>query len=275
LGITGVDRETLLRVPAADLVAATTEVAKHRPDPGILPLPFLPVIDGTFVPEHPLRAVEAGSAADIDLMVGTNRDELTLFGLGNPALLALDEAGAARWLANAAPDVPTDAVLAAYREVRSERGEAVETRDLWVAAGTDNVFRWPSLQLAAAHGAHGARTYVYLFDWESPAFGGILGSCHALELPFVFGAVRVAAVQLFAGSGPEVETLSDQMQAAWLAFARSGDPSHPGLGSWPTWEPTTRATMRFGPQTGPVNAPRNEELAVWEHYRPLFAGVGA
>jgi para-nitrobenzyl esterase len=275
LGLGQMDREALLRIPAADLVAATTEVAKHRSDPGLIPLPFLPVIDGAFIPEHPLRAVEAGSAAGVDLMVGTNRDELTLFGLGNPALMALDEVGVARWLANAAPDVPTDAVLAAYREARTERGESVETRDLWMSAGTDSVFRWPSLQLAAAHGANGGRTYVYLFDWESPAFGGILGSCHGLELPFVFGAVRVAVVQLFTGSGPEVERLSDQMQAAWLAFARSGDPSHPDLDRWPTWEPTTRATMRFGPQTGLINAPRNEELAVWEQYRPLFARVDA
>ena len=61
------------------------------------------------------------------------------------------------------------------------------------------MFRWPSLQLAAAHQAHQASTYVYLFDWESPAFGGVLGSCHALELPFVFGAVGVPAVQLFSG----------------------------------------------------------------------------
>ncbi len=63
--------------------------------------------------------------------------------------------------------------------------------DIWVAAGTDIVFRWPSLQLAAAHVARGSRAFVYLFDWESPAFGGILGSCHALELPFVFGAVHL------------------------------------------------------------------------------------
>jgi para-nitrobenzyl esterase len=90
-------------------------------------------------------------------------------------------------------------------------------------AGDDGVFRWPSLQLAAAQAANGAATFVYLFDWESPAFGGMLGSCHALELPFVFGVVHVPAVQLFTG-GAEVEVLSSQMQQAWLAFARTGDP---------------------------------------------------
>ena len=102
------------------------------------------------------------------------------------------------------------------------RTEGIDPHALTVAIGSDGVFRWPSLQLAAAQQAQGARTYVYLFEWESPAFGGVLGSCHALELPFVFGVVHVPAVQLFTGGGVEVETLSTQMQQAWLAFARNG-----------------------------------------------------
>jgi para-nitrobenzyl esterase len=268
-----VDRETLEAVPAADLVAATEEVSRRRPDEGAIPLPYLPVVDGTFLPDHPLDAIARGAATGVDLLIGTNRDELTLFGLGNPALAALDEGGVIRWIANAAPDVPTDELLTSYREIRRGRSESVSVRDLWVAVGTDNVFRWPSLQLAAAQGLQGERTYVYLFDWESPAFGGILGSCHALELPFVFGAVGVPAVQLFTGAGPEVEALSAQMQQAWLAFARTGDPSNGETAPWPTWEPTTRSTMIFGAHTGVIDAPRDEELALWEAHRPLAAQV--
>jgi para-nitrobenzyl esterase len=131
------------------------------------------------------------------------------------------------------------------------------------------VFRWPSLQLAAAHGANGEKAYVYLFDWESPAFDGLLGSCHALELPFVFGAVHVPVVQMFSGGGPPAETLSRQMQMAWLSFAASGDPSHEGIGAWRPWERDERATMMFGAASGLVSAPRDRELAVLERYRPL------
>jgi para-nitrobenzyl esterase len=273
LGIASCDRASLQRVPPTELVAATEEIARRRPDPGMIPLPFLPVVDGVFLPEHPLAAVANGASAGIDLLIGTNRDELTLFGLGNPALVAMDEDGLRRWVASAVPGVPPDEVIDAYRTARHARGERAEAQDIWVAAGTDVVFRWPSLQLAAAHVARGARAFVYLFDWESPAFGGMLGSCHGLELPFVFGAVHLPVVQMFSGSGAAVALLSEQMQRAWLAFAGSGSPSHAGIGEWLPWDPAGRATMIFGARTGLVDAPRNAELGILERHRPLVSGV--
>jgi para-nitrobenzyl esterase len=217
-----------------------------------------------------LAALEQGAARGVDLLIGTNSDELTLFALGRPELLGMDEAGARRWVSHAAPDVPTDELMETYREARSVRGEALHPSALMVAIGSDGVFRWPSLQVAAAQQSLLAPTFVYLFEWESPAFGGLLGSCHALELPFVFGVVHVPVVQLFTGAGTAVEALSTQMQQAWLAFARHGDPSH-GVsgGRWPLWDPKKRSTMVFGPRTGVMDGPRNPELAAWERHRPL------
>jgi len=272
LGLAACTRDALGPIPATELVAATDEMGKRSPDPGALAVPFLPVVDGAFLPQHPRQAVEQGAAAGVDLLIGTNRDELTLFSLGRPELMALDDARAFSWVANAAPDVPATELLSGYREARTLRGEGIDPHALTVAIGTDAVFRWPSLQLAAAQQAHGARTFVYLFEWESPAFGGILGSSHALELPFVFGVVHVPAVQLFTGGGGEVETLANRMQQAWLAFARNGDPAHVALeGGWPAWDPRKRSTMVFGRRTGAVDGPRNVELAVWERYRPLLS----
>ena len=123
LGIATCDRESLGRIPAVELVAATEEIGRRRPDPGMMPLPFLPVVDGVFLPEHPLAAVANGGAMGVDLLIGTNRDELTLFGLGNPALMALDEQGTHRWVANAVPDMSADEVIDAYRAARRARAE--------------------------------------------------------------------------------------------------------------------------------------------------------
>jgi len=272
LGLAACDRTSLGAVPAADLVAATAEIGRTREDPGALPLAFLPVVDGALLPEHPLDAVTAGRASGVDLLIGTNRDEVAFYAVGNPDLLALDHEGVTRLLAHALPGVRPEPVIDAYRTARQARAEPVGPSDLWVAAGSDIVFRWPSLQLAAAHAERagpGARTYVYLFEWESPAFGGLLGSCHALELPFVFGVVDRPAVQLLSGSGPEVERLSSHMQRAWVSFATTGHPGHDGIGPWPAWDPLTRPTMVFGGHSRMVQAPRNEELAALEAHRPL------
>ena len=53
------------------------------------------------------------------------------------------------------------------------------------------------------------------------------------------------------------------MMDAWIAFARHGDPQHPGIGEWPAYDPITRSTMVFGRESGVVDAPFEEERAVW------------
>jgi para-nitrobenzyl esterase len=276
LGGPEVDREWLETVPAATLVAVVAQLQGQPSGPGELPVPLLPVVDGRSLPVAPREAVASGSAAGVPLLVGTNRDELAFFSLSDPEMTAMDDDQLRRRLAHSAPDVPPEAVVERYRRVRMRRGEPVSARELWVAAGTDLVFRWPSLRLAAAHRRHERRTFVYLFTWETPAFGGLVGACHALEIPFVFGTVRRPAVAAFAGSGPEAEVLSQQMQAAWSAFARHGDPSAGVAGSWPAWDPQRRSTMVLSRETRAVHAPRDEELAVWQRAFPLATlGEGA
>jgi len=245
-------REALARVPADDLVRETTALgASLRIGEGGLPLPVLPVIDGGLLGRPPEEAIAGGSSAGVPLMVGTTRDEAAFFAVGLPELSKLDDAGVARWVTRAgAPPREAPGLVAAYRAARSERGDPVTPRDLWVAIASDLIFRLPSVRLADIHAraaSPGVGTFTYLFTWETPAFGGILGSCHALEIPFVFGTVKHPAVQLFSGGGDDAMTLSTGMRAAWLAFARSGAPSNGVSGVWPVWEPESRPTLVFGP----------------------------
>jgi len=275
LGLAELSRAALEKVPADELVAATQALQNRPPPPGEMPLPFLPVIDGAYLPRPPTEAVAAGAAASVPLLIGTNRDELSLFAFGDTRLANIDEEGLVRWMARAAPEIDPDELVETYRATRRERGEPLSPRDLWVGMGTDLVFRWPSLRLAAAQCRHQPATYAYLFTWETPAFGGQLGSCHALEIPFVFGAIHRPLIAAFAGGGPDAGALSEAMQSAWLSFARTGDPSHEGIGAWPAWDPTRRATMMFGPGGGDVvDAPRNEELAVMAAAWPIDESVG-
>jgi para-nitrobenzyl esterase len=223
-------------------------------------LPLQPLVDGSSLPEPPLDAVRAGSAADVALLTGTTRDEWKLFGFMDPGVASLDEAGLAKRLSSQIPEAEVEALVAAYR--RPERSPA----DLHFAIETDRVFRIPAIRLAESQAVHCADTWMYRFDWESPSMGGALGSCHALELPFVFGVLHEQGAELFAGSGPEADALSENMMDAWLAFARNGDPSHAGLpgGRWDRYEAGERSTMILGRSCAEELDPASAERAVWE-----------
>jgi para-nitrobenzyl esterase len=136
--------------------------------------------------------------------------------------------------------------------------------DLLDAIQGDEMFRIPSIRLAEAQRPHQPRTHMYLFVYESPARRGSLGACHALELPFVFGTLNAPTQDKFAGTGPTVERLSQNMMDAWLGFARVGDPSHSGIGAWSAYDATSRATMLFGRDSALERAPFDAERAAWD-----------
>ena len=265
-------RAGLASVPADRLVAAAGELGDVSGNDGLL---MTPVVDGGLLTRPPLQAVAAGSAAAVPLLVGTTRDESAFFALGSETLRTLDHDGLRRWLRRVTSDPDSaDRVVAAVAAARAGRGESTEPRDLWTAIATEYVFRVGSVALADAHAAAadpGVGTFTYLFTWESPIFGGVLGSCHALEIPFVFGTVANPMVQGFSGGGDDALALSAAMRRAWTSFARTGVPSDvlPGAGPvpWPTWQADRRPTTVLGPWPGSdglvhrADDPRGAELA--------------
>ena len=252
--------DELRELPLDGLLAAQAEALRPRAG---LALPFRPVIDGGVLPRHPLDEIAAGSAADVPLLIGTNRDEWKFFGLADVKARDLDEAGLRRRLGRSLGD-RGDEVLERYWKCREARGAAVTPSELWFAIETDRAFRAPSMELAARQAAHQPATYAYLYTWESPAIGGVLGSCHALEIPFVFGTLSNPAVATFTGEGPAALHLSEQMQDAWLAFAKTGDPAHGELDPWPPYDGERRATMVLGKECWVEDAPFEDERAVWD-----------
>jgi para-nitrobenzyl esterase len=77
--------------------------------------------------------------------------------------------------------------------------------------------------------------YNYLFAWEYPINGGIT-SFHCAELAFCFHALGVPQIKTATGGGPEALALQDKVARAWVNFARTGNPSQPGL----DWKPYTK-----------------------------------
>ena len=150
-----------------------------------------------------------------------------------------------------------------YRSALEQRG-ANSPYEILSAIESDRSFRIPGIRIAEAQASHQPQTFSYLFTWKSPAARGLLGACHALELPFVFGTLGAPTMDRFAGTGPDADQLSNTMMDAWLSFARSGDPSCDALPSWDGYDTGRRATMIFDRQCELVDAPHDTERAAWD-----------
>lgn len=270
----GDDLERLRTAPIEELLAAEQRVIAAAGTPAIGAGGSGPVVDGTTLPCTPLDAVRDGAAAEIPIIVGTTLDESRLFAAmaRNDSGPGSDfEAGARLLSLMGAPDAGEEVAVSAveaYRAGRSERGRDATPTDLATDAMTDRMFRQHSIRLAEAAASHQA-TYTYLLTWESPVMGGRLGSCHAIDLPFVFGTI--AAMSVFVGEGPEADALAATMQDAWLSFASDGAPAAANLPSWPAFDISRRATMILGPDGRVADAPLDAIRRVWADHSPLFA----
>lgn len=243
-GADGGDRFTALqRRPLAQVLAASSGTYEEIPTthPGILA--YFPQVDGELVPEHPLDAFVAGRQHRVPLLIGTNKDEASLFArMAAPIMPVAPDTlrGMFGRIAQEQPELtlPTEPhVLAAYADVRRPgRGLAV-ARDIG--------FRMPTVWLAQAHAAV-APTYLYRFDWATPMLRLLrIGATHATELPYLWGNLVAGPKDpTFKLGGLRTgRVLSARMQHRWRAFVRGGAPDADGAESWPAYDARSRSTM--------------------------------
>jgi para-nitrobenzyl esterase len=216
-------------------------------------LPWQPVVDGDVIPSPPLNRITAGAGVDIDLLIGTNTDEHRLFlAVGG----TIDQITAeALGGAIAAYGLTVETTLTTYGTAHLNASAG----DMLAAPQTDWYWRIPAIRLAEAHAKSASATYMYELAWRSPQFDGHLGACHVLEIAFVFGALGHGTETLWGADPPQ--HLADTMHAAWVPFATNGDCS------WPKYDLSRRATMRFDVTSEAVDDPRSAERTLWEGVR--------
>lgn len=234
LGVVPGEAGKLMEAPWETLLDAQKTMLANRASGT---LAFVPTIDGAVLPRRAIESVRAGSAKGVTLMTGTTRDEWRLFTASAAKLRLMDNDKLKRMTAGIVGEDRAKDVLAAYPD-----GSAFER---WNQFMTDHSFTMPAIRLAEAQSEH-TSSYLYRFDWSSTFLGGVLGSCHALELGFVFGTYNEKLAGAFFGTGAKAQALAGAMMDSWLAFARSGDPSNGTVGSWPRYEAAARKAMIFG-----------------------------
>jgi para-nitrobenzyl esterase len=255
LGVALGDVAALRAAPTETVRAAAAQIVARLPADQRLN-GFSPVKDGTAIPGDPFHPAAPGLSADIPLMIGTNKDEATLFMIGDPRFGSHTEEDLAKRAKASAGD-KADALIGLFRRLHPDNGPSHLISDIQTATGM-----WSgSITLAERKAAQkAAPVFMYQLTWETPVARGRLKSPHALEIPLVFDNVEKA--RNFVGRGDEPQVLADQMSAAWLAFARTGDPNAAGVPAWPAYDAETRSTMMFDLESRVENDPGAEARAI-------------
>lgn len=174
---------------------------------------FVPVHGDDVLPLQPLEALKRGAGAEIDVLIGTNAEEMNLYLVPTGIRGRIGRLLATFVLSRSQPGARR--LLKAYGLGR----KGIRPGHALASAMTDLVFRWPARRFAEEHRG---RTHVYEFDWRSPAFGGTLGACHGVELPFIFDTLAcTTGPQGLTGESPP-QALADRAHRLWTSFAKDG-----------------------------------------------------
>lgn len=237
------DVSSFRNIPADRLAAAAMTVYAATPldEPGTLA--FTPVVDGDLVPEHPVDVFARGGALPVPLLIGTNRDETSLFTMMKSPLMpvsreAIEEMSADLRDDRPDLDIPADAeILSAYAGLRLRKQGPAISRDLG--------FRMPTLWIVEGHAAV-APTYLYRFDWATPMLRLLgIGATHATELPYLWGNMQGGKkdITFRLGGMRTGHQLSRRFQQRWIGFAVDGSPQAEGAAAWEPYTATDRATL--------------------------------
>jgi len=159
----------------------------------------------------------------VPIILGTNRDEMTLFNLVNENYI--------KTLFGVLP--------IGFKDLGGYQKMIRYSSDLWKLRGVDSL---ATLIKKAQRG----KVFAYRWDLDDLRDLGIidlkllLGASHAMEIPFVFGNLTDSMRIYYQDSmTAEIEAVSNSMMSYWAHFAYTGDPSRGRSGQeveWTEWQ---------------------------------------
>jgi para-nitrobenzyl esterase len=247
------DIKRLLEASPRELIAAgDAAIAKLNGGGGLAPpkpgepirLPrygWGPLVDGNILSEVPFAKAAPEASRDVPLIVGTAREEFK-----DPSMSFTD--AQVRQILSDAYAGRTDAMLAAFAK---DFPGADATTIMGVIGGMS--WRKDALHQATLKAQQGgAPAYNYWFTWQTAQLDGRPGAFHCIDIAFCFD--NTARCEQATGDTPQARGLARTESAAWVAFARSGDPSQPGL-AWTPYDPAKVNTMVFDGKSAMVDDP--------------------
>jgi para-nitrobenzyl esterase len=249
LGVAEADVHQLQTMDYKKVIAAATVVQIARGAGSGVYAGLQPTVDGRSLPAHPFSPKATDVSRNVPLIIGTNKDEMTVMLGMDPNFGKMTEDQASQRITAMLGKERGPAAFEFYKKLRPN-----EQPTYWVASTwTDRLMLANSIVQAERKAAqHAAPVFMYRFDWGSPLGGGVLGAYHGSEVPFVFNNGQ-------AGTSKE---LADTVSQAWVNFARTGNPSQKTL-AWPGYDAELRRTMIINTPSKVVSDPARETREFW------------
>lgn len=222
------NRSELAALPVETILAAQSAVIRMESRNYDM---FSPAAGGSGLDSDILGAAAVNP---VPLVIGTTRDESRLFTMFDPQYANCDTDHWRRFLANHFSD-RVDHAQSVFESHRSDSNPA----QLIAAVQTEHSFRQPAISLAEQRARSGAATWMYWFTWSSSAFGGLLGSCHALDIPFAFDNLSAPGIDTLLGDHPDKQSVATRFADEITVFATRGQ------AAWPMYDTSSRPTLRI------------------------------
>ena len=202
---------------------------------------FAPTDNTDFIPQ-PILPTAASSPKPF--VIGTNRDENKLWAAFDPRAADVSESD---WIKH------LEKIFGARRDkaksVYESRRPNESPHFLISAVNTDVGFRARAWDHVDARLQNKVPSWMYWFTWQTPAFGGILGSCHALDIPFAFDNLDAPGGEMLTGDQPERFSLATRFADEIAHFSTH---SHP---TWAQYEADSRNTLQLDNEMALVSDP--------------------
>jgi para-nitrobenzyl esterase len=200
-----------------------------------------PTQDGTVINMRSFQDAAPEISKDVPMLIGSVSEE------GNRMLSRPTEAEWRVTLARQYGEAKANALADAMKKAHPEKSIRTLSYGVGGISGRNNVVRMAKLK----HDLKAAPVYTYFFTWQSPMLEDA-GAWHTAELAFCFDNTK--RCEQGTGNTPEAQALAKKMANAWANFARTGNPSQPGL-TWTPSDPEKNQTMVFDNECRMVNDP--------------------
>ena len=204
-----------------------------------------PTLDGRIITVKSFEDAAPDVSKNVPVLIGSVSEEGMRYS-SNPT-----EEEWHKTIAGSIGDEKATVLIAAMKKAHPEKSIRTLSYGVSGIGGRNRVQNMAKLKYEQG----GAPVYQYFFTWQSPMLDGVAGAWHTAELAFCFDNTK--RCEQGTGNTAEAQALAKKMATAWANFARTGNPSQPGL-TWTPADPTHGQTMVFDSDCRMVDDPEGE-----------------